>query len=84
MMKKKVLTRILILVFIALIIDLGIIGFKIFNYDYDVITEGYIGMVLFPILFVCGVFKLFTERCPHCRKIQVTNGKYCPYCGKEL
>lgn len=40
---KKIVTRILIAALIVWIIDLIIIGLKIFSHDYDLIPEAYIG-----------------------------------------
>ncbi len=80
---KKIVTRILIAALIVWIIDLIIIGLKIFSHDYDLIPEEYIGYSCCLIFIVCGILKLFSERCSHCGKVQITKGKYCPYCGKE-
>ena len=78
---KKILKWSLVIIFIVLLIDLGIIGIKIFSHDYDVILESYIGYACFLMLAVCGILMLFSTRCPHCGKVQITKGKYCPYCG---
>lgn len=81
---KKIILWISIVTLIVFVIDLGIIGLKIFHHNYNVIPEAYVGLVCCLILPACGVFRLFTEKCPHCKKIQITKGKYCPYCGKEI
>ena len=80
---KKILKWSLVIIFVVLLIDLGIIGIKIFSHDYDVIPESYIGYACFLMLAVCGILMLFSTRCPHCGKVQITKGKYCPYCGNE-
>lgn len=81
---KKIIAWISIITIIVLVLDLGIIGLKIFNNNYDIILEGYIGRACFLILPVCAIFRLFTERCPHCGKMKIAKGKYCPYCGEEM
>ena len=56
---KKILKWSLVILFVVLLIDLGIIGIKIFSHDYDVIPESYIGYVCFLMLAVCGILMLF-------------------------
>ena len=80
---KKILKWSLVIIFIVLLIDLGIIGIKIFSHDYDVILESYIGYACFLMLAVCGILMLFSTMFPHCGKVQITKGKYCSYCGNE-
>ena len=57
---KKILKWSLVIIFIVLLIDLGIIGIKIFSHDYDVIPESYIGYACFLMLAVCGILMLFS------------------------
>ena len=57
---KKILKWSLVIIFVVLLIDLGIIGIKIFSHDYDVILESYIGYACFLMLAVCGILMLFS------------------------
>ncbi len=81
---KKAITWISIITFIILLIDLGIMGLKILEHNYNIIIEGYIGSTCYLIFFTCIILKFFTNKCPYCGKVQIVNGKYCPHCGKEL
>lgn len=81
---KKIITWISIATLIIFVIDWGIVGLKLFAHNYDIIPEAYIGCACWLILLFCNISKLFTERCPHCKKIQIVRGRYCPYCGREL
>ncbi len=52
---EKNLKCILGTLFVGLLINLGIIGIKIFSHNYDVIPEAYIGYACFLMLAVCGI-----------------------------
>ena len=58
---KKTVRRIIVVMLIILVIDLGVMGLKIFDRNYNVISEGYIGLVCFLTILVCGIIKLFAE-----------------------
>lgn len=80
---KRITTWVLVIALIIFIIDWGIIGVKLLDGNYDIITEAYIGAVCFGAMLICAVCKAFTNTCPHCGKLIQSNGKYCPHCGKE-
>lgn len=81
---KRITTWVLIIALIIFIIDWGIIGVKLLDGNYDIITEAYIGAACFGVMLICAVCKAFTNKCPHCGKLIQSNGKYCPHCGKEV
>ena len=81
---KKVATWMFALAFILFVIDLGIIGAKIFSGHYDVLPEAYIAAACWVVILVCAVYKVLTNKCPHCGKVRYGKGKYCPHCGKEI
>lgn len=81
---KKVVTWTLIISFFAFVVDWAVLGIKLLNGNYDVITEAYIGAVCFTIMFVSLLIKRFSSKCPHCGRTIVSDGKYCPYCGEKL
>lgn len=68
----------------VLVIDWCIMGLKIFSNDYDITVEAHIALVCIILLFICGMYKVFSNRCKHCGKIKWTNGEYCSYCGKQV
>ena len=39
---------------------------------------------MFVVILICTLSRVFTDRCPHCGKIRVSKGSFCPYCGKNL
>ena len=82
---KKITPWIIAIYLVVFIIAWGIMGIKIFDGDYNITLEAYIGFVA---LIVFSVFvlikKLSTAKCPHCGKVRLDNGKYCSHCGKEV
>ncbi len=60
---KKAITWISIITFIILLIDLGIMGLKILEHNYNIIIEGYIGSTCYLIFFTCIILKFFTNKC---------------------
>lgn len=81
---KRITTWGLVITLILLLIDLGVMGIKLLNGNYDVLTAAYIAAACWIVMLVCAVVKLFSSRCPHCGKLKLSNGKYCPHCGKEI
>lgn len=81
---KKITTGALAIAFIVFIIDWGVMGVKLLNGNYEIITEAYIGAACWGVMLVSAPCKLFTNKCPHCGKVMLTNGKYCPHCGKKI
>lgn len=63
---KKTTTWVAIIVFIIFVIDWGIVGLKLFGGDYNIIAGAYAGIVCFMVMFVCTVYKVFSNKCPHC------------------
>lgn len=74
-MKKTAvwLTAISITVFV---IAWGVMGLKIFNNDYLITPEAYIGLISLIVCFICILYIKFTNRCPHCGKLQIPFGRY--------
>ena len=69
---------------IVFIIAWGVIGLKILDNNYLITAEAYIGMFSLVIFLISILYVKSTNRCPHCGKLKLSFGKYCPYCGKEL
>ena len=57
---------------------------KIFDGNYDIVAEGCVALIFLLISCVCNIYRAFSNRCPHCGKIRLSNGKYCSHCGKEI
>ena len=66
------------------VIAFGIMGLKILDHNYLVITEGYAALISFVLSLVCVSYIKLTNRCPHCGKTTPSFGKYCPCCGKKI
>lgn len=82
-MKKAAKWLAMISIFIF-VIAWGVVGLKILDNNYIITVEAYTGLISIVIFFICTVYIKFTNRCPHCQKINQSFGKYCPYCGKEI
>lgn len=82
-MKKKAkwLAVISIVVFV---LAWGVMGLKLLDNNYRIITEAYIGLISLVIFLACVLYVKLTNRCPYCGKAKQSFGKYCPYCGKEI
>ncbi len=81
---EKITTWAVAIAFIVFVIDWGVMGVKLLNGNYEIITEAYIGAACWGVMLVSAVYKVFTNKCPHCGKVMLTNGKYCPHCGKKI
>ena len=81
---KKAVTWVLVMSYIILFIAMGVMGIKIFDGNYDVEAEGYIALIFLLIGCACNVYRAFSNRCPHCGKLRLSNGKFCSHCGKEI
>ena len=80
---KKIRTWVLVISFFVAVIAWGIMGLKLYDGNYNITVEAYITMGCLIVILGCAVSKVFTDKCPHCGKLRVSNGKFCPYCGKE-
>ena len=81
---KKARPWILAIAFLVAVVAWGVMGLKIYDGNYEITTEAYITGACLIVILVCAVSKVFTDKCPHCGKLRVSNGKYCPRCGKEM
>lgn len=82
--KWKIATRALVISFIIFLIDWAIMGLKLLDNDYNITVEAYIGLACWMIIFIGILCRAFTDKCPYCRKMRVTKGAYCSYCGKKI
>ena len=80
---KKARPWILAISFVIAVIAWGVMGLKLYDGNYNITTEAYITGACLIIILICAVTKVFADKCSHCRKPRVSNGKYCPHCGKE-
>ena len=82
---KKIAIWLMVISMLVFIITWGVVGLKIFDNKYNFETEAYIAYGSLAVFWVCLVYVRWSAfRCPHCRKLRMTNGKYCSYCGKEF
>lgn len=58
----------LVIALIIFIIDWGIIGVKLLDGNYDIITEAYIVAACFGAMLISAVCKAFASKRPHCGK----------------
>ena len=80
---KRIVTWIYGIAIALLVTDWGIMGLKIFDNDYNITVEAYIGVVCIAVILICSMYRIFSNRCRHCGKVRWTNGDYCSYCGKR-
>ena len=38
----------------------------------------------FAVMVAAVIYRNKFFKCPHCGKLRISMGKYCPYCGKEF
>ena len=82
---KKVTTWLAVISVTIFFIDWIYIGLKLLDGDYDITFGAYLAAVCLIIFFPCALYKKFlSARCPHCKKLLLQNGRYCPHCGKEI
>lgn len=67
----------------ALLVALGVMGVKIFRNNYEVMAECCIALACLVINVVCNLSRALCNKCPHCGRLRLSNGKYCSHCGKE-
>lgn len=79
---KKIAIWLAIISFTVFLFAWGSMGLKIFDNDYNITVEAYVGLI--SIIVCLGSIIYLRGRCPHCGKLRVSFGKYCPYCGKEI
>lgn len=80
---KKIIIWIFLITLFVFILDWGVMGVKLLNHNYNIMTEAYIGLISWLILIITGIGRIVTAKCPHCQKVLLIKGKYCPHCGKE-
>lgn len=81
---KKIMSWLFAISLIVFVIDWGLIGLKLLDGDYDITVGAYIGIACIIVIFVCALYKMLTNKCPHCGKVRMSNGEYCSYCGKKI
>lgn len=81
---KKASLWILLSAFVIFLIDWGVMGVKLLEGNYDIMTEAYIALLCFAVIIVCILVRLLGRKCPHCKKMLLTDGKFCPHCGKPI
>ena len=83
---KKVATWIIVISAITLVITMAVMGIGVYELDENMIrTTAYIAIPCWVLLLGGLIYiKWGTAKCPYYGKPRLTNGKYCPYCGKEI
>lgn len=81
---KKVVPWIFGISLLVFVIDWAVMGMKIFSNDYQITLEAYIGLVCVVLMALCSIYKIFTQKCPHCGKLRLSPGPFCSYCGKKI
>ncbi len=82
-MKKLSLWATLI-AFLVFVIDWGILGVNLSQGNYDLEVYCYIAFLCLAVMAAGCLYKVFSSRCPHCKKLRISGGTYCPYCGKQI
>ena len=66
------------------LIAMGVMGVKIFTHNYDIVAECYAAMGCWAVFLLCVLLRALQSKCPHCGRLRVSKGAYCPFCGKEM
>lgn len=80
---KKTVLWISIAASVIVFIDLAVMGIKLFNGNYSIKAEAVIALLSLAALLICNIIRIFSHKCPYCGKFLVTNGNFCPHCGKK-
>lgn len=80
---KKIATWLAVISILVFVIAWGFGGLVIYNGEYENNAWVYVGLVSL-VIFFCSLICLKTTRCPYCRKMNQSFGKYCAYCGKQI
>ena len=81
---KKATVLLWCLALLTAVVAWGMMGVKILNHDYNITVEAYILLAAIIFLLVLAFCRIFSNRCPHCSRLRISAGKYCPYCGKAF
>ena len=83
---KRYINLIIFGLFIVMLTDWIVMGMAISDGSTDIITvTAYIMLICLVVLFSAILYKSFSRaKCPHCCKLNISEGKYCPHCGKEM
>ena len=81
---RKIVLWSAVIAFIVFIVDWGIMGVKLFDGNYDITIEAYIGLACWVVMSIGLIVKIFGAKCSTCKKILDVNAKYCLHCGREV
>lgn len=84
-MIKKIMTWLYALAIVVFFIDWAYVGVQLLSGNYDITAGAYVGLVCVMVMLVYILYRLATNKCPHCEKlIYQARVRYCPHCGKEI
>ena len=81
---RRIRLWVLIAAFLVLVVDMMVMGLKIFGNDYEITFEAWLALVCLAVVGVGAVFHIFENKCPHCGKPHLSDGAFCSYCGKRI
>ena len=81
---KRITGVLMLIAAVALFIAMGVMGVKIFTHNYDIVAECYAAMGCWAVFLLCVLLRALQSKCPHCGRLRVSRGAYCPFCGKEM
>ena len=64
--------------------DWGMMGLKLFDRNFDILTEACVGLVCAVVAIAGFIILRFSRVCPNCGKNVVAKGSCCPHCGQKL
>lgn len=82
-MRKYLLTVNWIAIILWIIACIAI-GIHLADGNYDFLPWAYIAFACLVVTAICSPIRAFGAKCPHCEKRFTSDGKFCPYCGKEI
>ncbi len=81
---KKYLNGILFVTILFMVITWIAVGINIVNGNYEAVTPGAcIVLACLIVNLACNLYRHFSNKCPHCGRMNTGSGEYCSHCGKK-
>ncbi len=82
--KRRLVTWVTVGALIVFMLDWGMMGLKLFDRNFDILTEACVGLVCAVVAIAGFIILRFSRVCPNCGKNVVAKGSCCPHCGQKL
>lgn len=81
---KKIISAMWAIAIVVFFVDWIIVGVFLLSGNYEIKAGICIAIFCFIVIAGYPFYKLFRNKCPHCRNVLFSDGKFCPHCGKEI